>query len=185
MAAMTLLVASAVGAQVPTASPPQSKPSGGVAQGIKVHGHWVLEIRNPDGSFASRHEFNNALIPGMGTQLLAGLLGNHYVDTRWGINLWGYQDPCNPTNTNGPCAIGGSDLIVSLPMSSNVPAGTLELSGSVTIARNTTLYNVNTVWSATVRGTSQQAFNQFSEKAISVQALQGQIVQIKVVFSFS
>ncbi|MGB6781339.1 MAG: hypothetical protein WBE36_04720, partial [Terracidiphilus sp.] len=26
-----------------------AKPAGGLHQGIKVHGHWVIEVRNPDG----------------------------------------------------------------------------------------------------------------------------------------
>src|SRR5688572_18634480 len=62
---------------------------GAPADGIKVHGDWTIEIRNPDGSLASRHEFKNALIPTMGSPLLAGLLGNFYEDTTWGIRLWG------------------------------------------------------------------------------------------------
>jgi hypothetical protein len=33
----------------------------GKSEGIKVHGHWVLEVRNPDGSKASRHEYENEL----------------------------------------------------------------------------------------------------------------------------
>src|SRR5713226_7169875 len=47
---------------------------GGPQEGIKVHGHWVLEVRNPDGSLASRSEFENALVPTTGTNLLAALL---------------------------------------------------------------------------------------------------------------
>jgi hypothetical protein len=41
--------------------PAGEKSKGGKDEGIKVHGHWVLEIRNPDGSLASRKEFENSL----------------------------------------------------------------------------------------------------------------------------
>ena len=38
--------------------------------GIKVHGRWTIEVRNPNGSVAGRYEFNNALIFS-GGQILA------------------------------------------------------------------------------------------------------------------
>jgi hypothetical protein len=30
-------------------------------EGIKVHGHWSVTVRNPDGSLSSHHEFENSL----------------------------------------------------------------------------------------------------------------------------
>src|SRR5439155_9641455 len=42
--------------------------------GIKVHGHWTIDVRNPDGALASHNEFENALEPG-GASALSGLLG--------------------------------------------------------------------------------------------------------------
>lgn len=32
----------------------------GKSESIKVHGHWVLEIENPDGSVAARKTFENS-----------------------------------------------------------------------------------------------------------------------------
>jgi hypothetical protein len=52
----------------------KSEHPGGPQEGIKVHGHWVIEVRNPDGSLASHTEFENALVPATGTSLLAQLL---------------------------------------------------------------------------------------------------------------
>lgn len=40
------------GAQNPQAVP---------RKGIKAHGHWTIDVRNPDGTLASHHEFENAL----------------------------------------------------------------------------------------------------------------------------
>lgn len=43
----------------------QEKRSGkGANEGITVHGHWTIEVRNPDGSLARHVEFENSLDPG-------------------------------------------------------------------------------------------------------------------------
>ncbi len=56
-----------------TATPPpvaQSAPPAGQStpkgphEGIAVHGHWTIEVRNPDGSLVRRVEFENSLDPG-------------------------------------------------------------------------------------------------------------------------
>ena len=33
----------------------------GPSEGIKVHGHWEMEVRNPDGTLVTRREFENEL----------------------------------------------------------------------------------------------------------------------------
>ena len=33
----------------------------GMHEGIKVHGHWVIEVRNPDGRLVQRRDFENSL----------------------------------------------------------------------------------------------------------------------------
>ena len=43
------------------------------SEGIQVHGHWTIEVLNPDGSVAEHREFENALT-GPGGRDLAGLL---------------------------------------------------------------------------------------------------------------
>jgi hypothetical protein len=49
-------------------TPKPGKPSG---EGIKIHGHWVLQVKNPDGTLGERREFNNSLVTG-GNRLLTG-----------------------------------------------------------------------------------------------------------------
>ena len=66
------------------------------SEGIKVHGRWVIEIQNPDGTIAQRREFNNALSNG-GAQLLATLLGRTFVPSRWEVGFtapFGGVSPC-------------------------------------------------------------------------------------------
>ncbi len=68
--ASILVVAVAVaGCSVPqTSSDPaaglavSSAPGGAPQEGIKVHGHWTVEVTNPDGTLAERREFDNALV---------------------------------------------------------------------------------------------------------------------------
>jgi hypothetical protein len=59
----------------------------GKTEGIKVHGHWVLEIRNPDGSVASRKEFENSLATGTGNGavLIAQLLAGGVTAGPWAV----------------------------------------------------------------------------------------------------
>jgi hypothetical protein len=155
-------------------------------EGIKVHGHWTIDVRNPDGSLASHHEIENALEPSTGPRLLAGLLGNFWGDVRWSVGLSGTPPPCDPAPPDTSCGIHQPSLVVTLPMTSGVPTGTLELSGSVTMARNSTISLVFTVWEA-VNTTGPPVLHRsmFSARAINIQVVQGQIVQVKVVFSFS
>jgi len=67
-------VVTVFGQQNPEAG--NAKPEKTGKGGIKVHGHWMMEIKNPDGSTASRKEFENSLTTGTnsGNGMLASLL---------------------------------------------------------------------------------------------------------------
>ena len=41
-----------------------SSSPGGTEIGIKVSGHWTIEVKDPDGSLVSQHEFENGLTGG-------------------------------------------------------------------------------------------------------------------------
>ncbi len=62
-------------AVVPALALAQDRPS----DSIKVHGHWVIEVHNRDGSLASRTEFENALVPSSASPFLAKLLARNGV----------------------------------------------------------------------------------------------------------
>ena len=72
--------------------------AGGLHQGIKVHGHWVIEVRNPGGKTIQRREFENSLT-GFAPQFIEYLLSGWAVPGGWYIIL---SDPNNPT-TGSPC----------------------------------------------------------------------------------
>lgn len=88
----------------------------GLGASIKVHGHWVIEIKNPDGKVVTHREFENSLSPGFtmegltlpgGASLLSALMSGQTMLTppAWAILLEG---PSFPNATNSPCAFGSS-----------------------------------------------------------------------------
>jgi len=54
-------------------------------EGIKVHGHWTIEVRDPDGTLVERREFDNALDPNAGNQTLTRILGRDQTVGNWQV----------------------------------------------------------------------------------------------------
>jgi hypothetical protein len=75
---------------------------GGPQEGIKVHGHWIIEVRNPDGSLAERREFDNALTQS-GRNLLLSYLGRFWSVGGWAIVLGSGTANSGPFNGPAPC----------------------------------------------------------------------------------
>jgi hypothetical protein len=67
-------------------------------QGIKVHGHWTIDVRNPDGTVVAHREFENTL--GTLQNSLAAVLSRAGSVGFWKIEL---QDPNGTANQIGPC----------------------------------------------------------------------------------
>ena len=65
--------------------------------GIKVRGHWVIQVMSADGTPVERREFDNALTPS-GAAILARVLTRTNGLARWTIELGAF--------TGGPCAGG-------------------------------------------------------------------------------
>jgi hypothetical protein len=74
----------------------------GQREGVKVHGHWTIDVSNPDGTLVTHREFENSLITtgigGGGTGLLGSWLARNAVPGGWAILLSGSACPA------GPCA---------------------------------------------------------------------------------
>jgi hypothetical protein len=69
------------------ATTPADQYKGAQKEGIKVHGHWTIDVRNPDGTLATHNEFENALTPG-GANILATEMGGFWaVDASWQVLL--------------------------------------------------------------------------------------------------
>lgn len=97
----TLLVGSAAFAAA-------QAPRGGPIEGIKVHGHWEIEVRNPDGSLATRTEFENALLAG--NTVISDLMQGFAVPGRWVVRA------------SGVCGTGSGSVTTTCYM---VPAGSV------------------------------------------------------------
>jgi hypothetical protein len=78
-------------------SAPAAEKSGAPQEGITVHGHWTITIRNEDGSVASRQEFSNALRQPYASVSLASLLSRSQAISEWLILL------VNNTTGGEPC----------------------------------------------------------------------------------
>lgn len=171
-APLALALVMALAAVPPAAA--QDANGGGQREGVTVHGHWIIDVRNPDGSLASHVEFDNDLLQfgaGIGGHnALAAIMGRTRSVGLWQIRLIGPPPPPGViAASGGPCASGGissqcyivepasgftatyafSNLVVDVPQVST-PFGLrfgprLELSGTATAANSTVpIYSVQT-----------------------------------------
>lgn len=116
----------------------ETHPRDGAHEGITVHGHWTIEVRNPDGSVVTHREFENAFFPGPG---LASILGRQLAPGFWTIAMFP-GTVCGNTNNAG-CSIGeptqtlyawnSSNLSVTVSGNSLVLSGTVLASGGGSI----------------------------------------------------
>lgn len=158
--------------------------SGGSSEGIKVHGHWVIDIRDAEGVLVSHHEFENALSSG-GVQTLV-LIGSRQVSIGpWRIEAEGTYNYLIYESING------GNLIVQ---TTGGQTG-LRLSGSVTAAQAGAISTVKTwvTWCsgntspATCAATPSSIYQQFTETTLStpINVQQGQSIQVTVNIKFS
>jgi hypothetical protein len=184
------------------AMPLPAQAQDGKSEGIKVHGRWTIDVRNPDGSLASHHEFDNALISG-GARALAGLLGKFYKEVlTWKIWLEspanGLCDPgtvvCEITERLGAGSPGLGELSVHVPtgfLFGEFPLGTVELKGAVNVTGGGSIRSVASVLalcrSSACVPTAPDGTQVFSRHTLAEQITvePNQVVQITVVFSFS
>jgi hypothetical protein len=91
---------------VSSASAQTSAPKG-QSETIKVHGHWTIVVKNPDGSVASHREFENALFQGDGDVVLAAILSRTSSTGMWAIELDGptAAKPCHNGTSGVQCEI--------------------------------------------------------------------------------
>jgi hypothetical protein len=88
--------------------------------GIKIRGHWVLEVRDPNGALAKRREFDNSLTS-FGSQTLAKLLTQNASLGKWTVRLAGTTNTCaGGTLFNVPASV----CYIVDSTASNLPLGT-------------------------------------------------------------
>jgi hypothetical protein len=147
--------------------------------GIEMHGHWVIDVKNPDGSVAEHRDFENT-IQNEGAEFLVGLMAGYTVPSDYGVTV---QPPVNGT---APCALNqlqGCGMVRSLtnspgyqlcstftctadltytPTISMFGANSFMMAGSFTATQAGTISNVQTWWGtcvdpSTATGITQQS----------------------------
>lgn len=192
-------------AQAPAAAPPPApektavtaeSPGGGVSQGIKVHGHWTIEVRDVDGRVVSHTEISNHLTP-EGAQLLSALLARQASVLLWGVTVDGSQrtvgHPCVDKSAmparERSCLVSepsfdstyGGHNSETLQVSVQT-GGVLRLHGTGRAQRASIISSVATVVSSSAGG-APVTFTSASVNDIPVR--QGQTIQVTVLISFS
>jgi hypothetical protein len=180
-------------------------PGNGSHEGIRVHGHWTIEVRNPDGSIVSHREFENALQTPSGA--LSALLSRGGSAGAWQVNLEDYVNGvpspglCGNTGTcviTEPGISGGSinssNLTVAAP--SGTYGGIVTLSGTVNVSSTGTILHVTSylglcaptatpaACSTSTAGLSTQTFTS-ATLSPSVSIAAGQTIALTVTFTFS
>jgi hypothetical protein len=131
---------------------------------IKVHGHWLINVRNPDGTLADHREFENSLaINSGGDAFLIGLLAGYYVPGDFGIEIdgnachyacgivtspttWPGLDLCEAgDDAPGHCS---ATLTYSAVLAPSTGSTSFTMSGSVLAPDTGTLTQVRTLFNA-------------------------------------
>lgn len=134
----------------------------GQHQSFQLHGHWVVDVKNPDGTIAQHRDFENS-IQGGGAAFLFGLMAGYAVPANYEIFLQSTGTaPCTPPGTLQGCVIVNS--LTTSPGSNSCPnyacflgltttfnlnysvlaSNSMVLAGSFTATRAGTIDNVST-----------------------------------------
>ncbi len=178
-----------------------AEPGGRQAEGIKVHGHWTIDVRNPDKTLASHHEIENELTY-RGAQTLVTLLARRGVLPTWGIELRGAPQTLGPCESDpfgfGTCHIvepqhpwpdapnlNRSLILTAAEEPPFLGQPTVTISGSTTAQNDSTIGAVvSLVVYANASGVHGGGFTHRVLNP-SIPIRQGQTIQVKVVFNFS
>lgn len=100
----------------------------GTLEGVQVHGDWIIEVRNPDGTLAHRHAFKNALVGG---PLLGAIMARKNVPGGWYVRLVGdacqifSQTTCILDEISGNLTVGlspsGNEIVLTGTVTANNP----------------------------------------------------------------
>jgi len=180
-------------------------------QGIKVHGHWVIDVRNPDGTLAAHRDFENSLV---GANDMLGFLYGSEVMSDLAVYLGSSTPPCNVSSSYycdlvhnlsvlPASARCGYDYCVTgltiTPTFGQNPA--LVLAGNMTATQAGSITTVGTFIglcgsptstptttspSSCAAGNNQYGYGALTQTSItSVAITSGQIIQVTVTITFS
>jgi hypothetical protein len=178
-------------------------------QDVKVHGHWKIVVKNPDGSIAETRDFENSLVTGVGgggsvlSILLGGVgsSGGLLIDLNpkgGGTSICGKTDcaiVASTTTGAGAVFCTGSGVSCATGLTTTI-GSTLVLAGQLTASQTGNVGLVNTYAaycfnattapsSCSAASTDQIAAFTSTGLATAISVNSGQIVQVTVTISFS
>jgi hypothetical protein len=174
--------------------PAAAQPASAQDEGIKVHGDWVIEVRNPNGALVSRSEFQNALTSN-GASILAQILARQGKMGAWYVEAHAANDAplCSPV-WSFVCGFGEGYSGTNGLTLERVGAA-LRLSGQFSVTAAGSLTSVRTGYNLCPYSLGDQALlacgyrpsGEFTAHQLPapIQVQQGQIVQVTVRISFS
>jgi hypothetical protein len=201
------VTAAQAGGEVEAAKPQDSASQ----QGIKVHGHWIIDVRNPDGTLAEHRDFENSLVGGND---ILGFLYGAEVPSDFAVYLGSSTPPCNVSSgyycdlvhnlsvlpASARC---GYDYCVTgltvTPQFGQTPA--LVLAGNMTATQAGSITTVGTFVgicgsptttltttsaSSCAAGNNGYGYGALTQTSITTVAItSGQIIQVSVTITFS
>jgi hypothetical protein len=187
----------------PTAA--QAGDTAGPREGLRVHGHWTIEVRNPDGTLVERREFENALVIPSGANLLANVMGRARSIGGWRINVVGGVQLCeNPAGGSATSCeiVESTDALISnaafptltVSVSGATPAeavlnGSLvaQRTGDISQVRTFDLYCAGSTSPAACPGGAVTGADLVTSTTLAapIPVTAGQQVQVRVLISFS
>jgi len=161
------------------AQPSEAAPSSGEQVAIKVHGHWTIEVRNPDGTLAEHREFENAYVGGTFLPRILARQAQISTSSFWSVTLRGGSAP-NYIFFANIAELNGGGLSPPLVPATGPNTGKFVLSGNRTNTSNDT-------WSVNAVLTAFSSIGTFTEATLSqaITISPGQQVAVTVVISFS
>lgn len=131
-----------------------STPSKPGTEGIKVHGHWILDLKDKDGKVLEHRDFHNALNVS-GGDTLAKLISGLAVGSALQIQAGGFIiyrgdianhaiPSCNANPPNAACVPNLTVSYTHFDIPNNVPSSFVTLNGSITPTTAVTVSSVAT-----------------------------------------
>ncbi len=179
--------------------------AGAQGEGIKVHGRWTIDVREPGGALVTHREFENELTPA-GATSLATFLSRGAVPGLWKISLLSIlRPPCGAAIAQHCFMVELNDPVATVARASYYfpnlavarDGSTLVLNGTATSGYIGEIDFVTTVVGLCAPGLAPQSCDELMTftttrirdplttqfAPIPVTAV-GQIIQVKVVISF-
>jgi hypothetical protein len=101
---------------------PEEHAANGVHNAIAVHGHWTIEVRNPDGTLVTHREFENSLQTS-GAAFIEDVLLGIYTIQGYEVGMGGTNSAQTPASQPAACAVACEIFENIPPNNQNCPAG--------------------------------------------------------------